>query len=141
MTYRVTQKVLFRHCDPAGIVFYPRYLEMVNDAVESFFDEIVGLPFKAMHETHGVPTVRLEAHFESPSRQGDNLEISLTPIRLGKSSVDLEIVATCHGATRFSISVTLVWINAAMQSEPWPVAIRNAFESQMRTTVRGISVG
>ena len=27
----------FRHCDPAGIVFYPRYFEMMNDAIEIFF--------------------------------------------------------------------------------------------------------
>src|SRR5260370_493059 len=31
-------QVLFRHCDPAGIVFYPRYFEMVNDLVEEWFD-------------------------------------------------------------------------------------------------------
>jgi 4-hydroxybenzoyl-CoA thioesterase len=30
MGYHVTQKVLFRHCDPAGIVFFPRYFEMVR---------------------------------------------------------------------------------------------------------------
>ena len=27
--------VAFRHCDPAGIVFYPRYFEMINDFVEA----------------------------------------------------------------------------------------------------------
>ena len=31
------EKVLFRHCDPAGIVFFPRYFEMINDCVEYFF--------------------------------------------------------------------------------------------------------
>ena len=29
--------VRFQHCDPAGIVFYPRYLEMINQTVEEWF--------------------------------------------------------------------------------------------------------
>ncbi|CPO21707.1 4-hydroxybenzoyl CoA thioesterase [Bordetella pertussis] len=29
-------EVRFRHCDPAGIVFYPRYFEMINDFVEEW---------------------------------------------------------------------------------------------------------
>jgi 4-hydroxybenzoyl-CoA thioesterase len=44
MLFSINQKVLFKHCDPAGIVFYPRYFEMINDCVEAFFDEI-GTPF------------------------------------------------------------------------------------------------
>ncbi|MEL6103010.1 MAG: acyl-CoA thioesterase, partial [Pseudomonadota bacterium] len=28
MSFQFLQKVLFKHCDPAGIVFYPRYFEM-----------------------------------------------------------------------------------------------------------------
>ena len=36
MSFTLTQKVLFKHCDPAGIVFYPRYFEMINDCVEAF---------------------------------------------------------------------------------------------------------
>ena len=31
-------EVRFRHFDPAGIVFYPRYFEMINDFVEEWFD-------------------------------------------------------------------------------------------------------
>ena len=38
------RKVLFKHCDPAGIVFHPRYFETVNDCVAAFFDAL-GDPF------------------------------------------------------------------------------------------------
>ena len=30
--------IRFRHCDPAGIVFYPRFIEMAHSVVEDFFD-------------------------------------------------------------------------------------------------------
>lgn len=40
MLFTFTQKVLFKHCDPAGIVFYPRYFEIINDCIEAFFEQI-----------------------------------------------------------------------------------------------------
>ena len=65
MAFVMVQKVLFKHCDPAGIVFFPRYFEMMNDCVETFFDEI-GLPFDDMHTWGGVPTVNVSSR-EGPS--------------------------------------------------------------------------
>ena len=41
MIYYRTIQVEFNHCDPAGIVFYPRYFEMTNSVVEIFFREVV----------------------------------------------------------------------------------------------------
>ncbi len=38
-------RVEFNHCDPAGIVFYPRYFEMANSVVENFFRDEVDYPF------------------------------------------------------------------------------------------------
>ena len=33
MAFIAQRKVRFQHCDPAGIVFYPRYFEMLNSVV------------------------------------------------------------------------------------------------------------
>ena len=42
MLYHRLYPIEFNHCDPAGIVFYPRYFEMTNSVVENFFaDEVV----------------------------------------------------------------------------------------------------
>ena len=46
--YRRAIQIEFNHCDPAGIVFYPRYFEMVNSVVENFFREVAGHSFAAM---------------------------------------------------------------------------------------------
>ncbi len=79
MTYRRTIPVEFNHCDPAGIVFYPRYFEMTNSVVENFFAEVVGRSYAriSMQDRNGVPTVRLEATFRRPSRLGDRLAFML----------------------------------------------------------------
>ena len=36
MRFTMPQKVQFKHCDPAGIVFYPRYFELLNDTLLGF---------------------------------------------------------------------------------------------------------
>ena len=45
MRYQRLIQIEFNHCDPAGIVFYPRYFEMTNSVVENFFADVVGRSF------------------------------------------------------------------------------------------------
>ncbi|MCO5127369.1 MAG: hypothetical protein M9957_08845 [Rhodobacteraceae bacterium] len=44
MIFRQDIRVGFNHCDPAGIVFYPRYFEMANTVCESFFMRLRAIP-------------------------------------------------------------------------------------------------
>ncbi len=121
------QKILFQHCDPARIVFYPRYFELINAVVEQWFEEGVGLSFAEMHmeREEGVPTLKLDAFFSAPSRLGDLLNFSLTVSRLGNSSVDLKIIADCQGEKRLEANLTLVHIsNSDGKSKHWRAEIR-----------------
>lgn len=81
------QKIRFQHVDYAGIVFYPRYLEMLNDLVEDWFGESLDLPFEKMHKTGGIPTVDLKIQFKSPARLGQTIVKYLWVNELGNSSV------------------------------------------------------
>ncbi|MCV2865872.1 hypothetical protein [Defluviimonas sp. WL0075] len=66
MIYRRAIRVEFNHCDPAGIVFYPRYFEMTNSVCERFFREVAGHSCAAMMVAgEGVPTERMEADFHA----------------------------------------------------------------------------
>jgi 4-hydroxybenzoyl-CoA thioesterase len=67
------EQIRFQHVDYAGIVFYPRYFEMLNCILEDFYDEALGLPFNKMHETGGIPTVDLKVKFIKPARLGEVL--------------------------------------------------------------------
>lgn len=93
-SYQSTILVRFADCDPAQMVFYPRYLTMFNDLVEDWFREGLKLPFSYYHfeQQHGLPTVHLEVDFVAPSRLGDELKATLTVNRVGKSSIGLDIV-------------------------------------------------
>lgn len=81
------ETVRFQHVDFAGIVFYPRFLEMLNNIVEDFYDEALGLPFKNLHKTGGIPTVDLKVQFKKAARLGDVLTKYLWVKKLGASSM------------------------------------------------------
>lgn len=89
MMFTKTELVRFRHTDFAGIVFYPRFFEMVNDLVEDWFAEALGRPFSRIHETHGVPTVDLKVQFRQAARIGETITKHLWVNHLGSSSVVL----------------------------------------------------
>ncbi len=128
--FAIEQKVLFKHCDPAGIVFYPRYFEMMNDLVEAFFDDI-GAPFEVLHRTHAVPTATIRSTFHAPSRHGDVLTLTAAPTRIGGASMDMALAAACAGEPRFDTALTLVHIDRAGRPERWPDAIRAAAAARL----------
>ena len=124
MIYTRIMPVEFNHCDPAGIVFYPRYFELTNSLVENFFAGVVGHSYAAMMDAgQGVPTARLEVNFKAPSRLGDKLEWTLQVARIGGSSVTFVANAMVKGHPRVTADLTLVWV-AAGKPAPWPDTIR-----------------
>ena len=81
------EKIKFKHIDYAGIVFYPRFLEMLNDLIEDWFEEALDRPFSKMHETNGIPTVDLKIQFKNPARLGEVLTKKLWVKDIGFASV------------------------------------------------------
>lgn len=126
MSFTFPQKILFKHCDPAGIVFYPRYFEMINDCVETFFDSVLHTPFEELHKTGGIPTAQISASFSTPSRHGDHLNLCLTPTKIGRSSLSLSFIARCHDQARFQAKSTLVYIGKDGKPTSWPDELRNS---------------
>jgi 4-hydroxybenzoyl-CoA thioesterase len=121
------QKVRFQHCDPAGIVFYPRYFEMINATVEEWFAQRLGVPFETLHGSlvAAVPTASISVDFHAPSRLGDILEFRLRPTRIGRSSVRLSIAATCGGEKRLTMESTLVFTKEGPgKPASWPEDLR-----------------
>ena len=132
MSFSIKQKVLFRHCDPAGIVFYPRYFEMINDTIEAFFESALGFPWETSLKTGGIPTAQISATFVAPSRYGDILNLELRCKSLGRSSVNLELAFLCGENTRMTASSTLVNVDVAGRPVAWPKDLRAAIETQLQ---------
>lgn len=127
--------VLFQHCDPAGIVFYPRYFEMLNETVEHWFAARLGCGFAELHGARGlgIPTVALSTRFLAPSRLGDPLEISLRPDALGRTSAGLLFRAVCGAEARLEMQSTIVCVRMADGRPcPWPEDIRARLEQEWK---------
>ncbi|OKH86410.1 hypothetical protein LF95_22635 [Thalassospira sp. TSL5-1] len=131
-------KVGFAHCDPAGIVFYPRYFEMVNATVEEWFETGLGCGFAQLHGPMqaAVPTVSLKVDFKRPSRLGDVLMFALFVGRVGRSSLDLQIEMTGEndpaGQSRLTATLTLVFTQKGITgATPWPENLRAKLESKI----------
>ena len=133
MSYHRDIRIEFNHCDPAGIVFYPRYFEMTNSMVENFFRDALDYPFEriALEEGHGVPTVRLEADFTAPSRLGEMVRFTLALKRLGRSSACFAITGEHGGETRLRVMLTLAWTGTNGRARPWPEDLRRALAGHL----------
>jgi len=101
------------HTDPAGIVFYPRYFEMINEVVEDFFREALGRPFGDWHRRKktGVPTVHIDTSFLAPSYCDDVLTYSLCISKLGHSSATFLIKARCGDEQRLKAALTIAHVD------------------------------
>lgn len=126
MSYRRRVPVEFNHCDPAGIVFYPRYFEMLNSTIENFFADVLAYSFARIHvEEHcAVPTAHIDATFSAPSRLGDILDFVLEIEEVGRSSVRLVQRVGAGGQDRLQCTSTLVWVGRDGRAAPWPDVIR-----------------
>ena len=112
--YRKQILVRFGDCDPAGIVFYPRYFDMFNSLVEDWCREELNFSFSEIitHRGWGLPTVHLEVDFLAPSVFGEVLSATLVVTGLGKTSINLNILLQGPDSVdRVRGKVTLVLID------------------------------
>jgi len=132
MLYTRIIRVEFNHCDPAGIMFYPRYFEMTNSVVENFFREVAQRPFEEMMaKGQGVPTAGMQVAFHAPTRLGEVLDWRMQITRLGRSSIGLHLEAHCGDSHRISADLTLVFVTFSGRPEPWPEDVRNRITNFM----------
>lgn len=132
--FRVRIPIRFGDCDAAGIVYYPRYFEMISRTVEDWFDGPLDWSFRRLHlDDHtSIPTARFEVDFVAESKLADVVEFSLMVERIGVSSSRLRIQAHCHGELRLDVRQTLVFVDMnTMKSRPWPDELRSRMEPFM----------
>jgi 4-hydroxybenzoyl-CoA thioesterase len=102
--------IRFSQCDPAGIVFFPQYLVMVNDLNEDWVSTLLGLPYADLigRRRTGLPTVSLQCEFTAVSRMGEVVTLGLSVERLGTRSVTLRHGCRLGDESRMSIRQVLV---------------------------------
>ncbi len=109
--FEVPVRVRFAHCDPAGIVFFPQYLVMVNNLVEDWVGDALGVPYAELigWRRTGLPTVGLQCEFTAISRMGEDVTMGLSVDRLGTKSLTLQLGCRCGEEQRMRVRQVLVF--------------------------------
>jgi len=124
--------IRFSHCDPAGIVYFVHFFDMVGGVVEDWFREAVGLPFNEMHLERrvGFPIVNTGCEFFRPALLGDTLRLELVIAKLGRSSIEFLVTGSVAGEEKFRArhKVALVSLDT-FRSLPIPDDMRKRMQA------------
>ena len=80
-------------CDPAGIIFYPRYFEIFDTSTTVLIEHALGMnkiDYLKAYDFAGHPLVEARARFRLPTRFGDEVAIETALIECGRSSFKIE---------------------------------------------------
>ena len=110
--FTIEKRILFQHCDPAGIVFYPQYFYLLSEAME----ELMLAAGKPQHEhitvkRCGWPIVKLDVDFVGMSRYGDTIWIDVTIRRIGGASMAIDYRIRGANGDRLRASTTIVHVD------------------------------
>jgi 4-hydroxybenzoyl-CoA thioesterase len=137
LVFRTPISIRFAHCDPAGIVFYPRYFELINGVVEDWCAQGLGMSFHEIHMVQGIglPTVHIETDFVKTSVMGDELIAELRVIKLGRASSTVEI-RMLGQEQDLRLTARLVLVMAQVQERKaiaLPIALREQMQNYLAT--------
>lgn len=137
--FRLLVHVRWGDCDPAGIMYFPRFFERFHDAMERWFEESLGLPYDAliMGRRLGLPSVHTEADFRVPCRFGERLVVELRVAKLGRSSIELGYRVVVGGEAEPRLTgrtvCALMDLDPARPTHaravPWPEDLRARIEA------------
>lgn len=130
---RRTIRIEWGDCDPAGIVFYPRYFEWFDACTLALF-QAAGFLRGDLVTRQGIaiPMVDMKSRFMIPSAFGEEITVETTVTRFGRSSFDILHKVLKGADLAVECSETRVWIRVEatatqrLKSQPIPEAVMQA---------------
>ena len=126
-------RIAWGDCDPAGIIYYPRYFEIFDASTAMLFEAALKITKFQMFKTFdfaGWPLVRTHARFIKPTRFGDDVIVE-SKITFGRSSFEIEHRITLNGETYVECAEKRVWTvrnaEGQLKSHPVPQAVLERF--------------
>jgi 4-hydroxybenzoyl-CoA thioesterase len=100
-------------CDPAGIVYYPRYLAFFDACTAALFERALGMTkqdYLKAYSFDGHPLASTHVRFLIPTTFGDDVTIETTIVEFRRSSFDLRHRLLKQGKLAVECSETRVWV-------------------------------
>jgi acyl-CoA thioesterase FadM len=115
--------VRLSHTDAAGVIFFPRLLEMAQESWEDF------LAANGLALAHGLegprpllPIVHCEADYRRPMRLGDRFRAQLSLARAGRSSLGLRHRFLAPDGTLLAEALTIHVAMERRSGQPVPLS-------------------
>ena len=108
-----TIRIEWCDCDPAGIIFYPRYFEIFDTSTTALFERVLGMTkvdYLKAFDFAGHPVVETRARFRQPTRFGDDIAIETRLVECAQSALRLEHRISKGGALAVEGFETRVWL-------------------------------
>ena len=112
LTYTRHTRIEWGDCDPAGIVYYPRYFALFDSCTTALFSQALGMSkyqFIRHYDFDGYPMVDTRARFLKPARYGDDVVIETKVTEFRRSSFDVQHRLTRGGELAVECFDTRVW--------------------------------
>ena len=112
LTYTRKTRIEWGDCDPAGIVFYPRYFALFDSCTTALFSQALGMSkyqFTKHYKFAGYPMVDTRARFLKPTKFGDDVVIETAVTEFRRSSFDVRHRLTLNGELAVECLDTRVW--------------------------------
>lgn len=111
-TFRRSLTIAWGDCDPAGIVFNPRFFEMFDASSWQMFEAALGVKRQDINARYGIVGIALvdaRANFMKPARFGDTVEIVSRVKEIRRSSFEIEHLLSVGGELAVEGNETRVW--------------------------------
>jgi 4-hydroxybenzoyl-CoA thioesterase len=118
-----TTRIEWCDCDPAGIIFYPRYFEIFDTSTTALIERVLGMnkfAYLKAYDFAGHPVVETRARFRQPTRFGDDISIETKLVECGESTLKLEHRISKGGALAVEGFETRVWAKRDA-GDPWRI--------------------
>ena len=143
MGFRKQIKVRFSDTDPAGVMYFPRFLDSFHGVFEDWFDEDLKMPYRWMLEDTrvGFPTVSVDVDYRGPFRFGETMTVELSVTEVGDRSFACTYRARLAGSDRVLVRAVMKVATVDLdkfKSVPIPNKLRQALEHRLEAPVRDV---
>jgi 4-hydroxybenzoyl-CoA thioesterase len=130
--WRAPVRIRFSHCDPAGIVYFARYLDILNGVVEDWFEAALSLSYAEFigPRRTGLGYGHVSVDYFAPAMMGDRLAAVPLLERIGTASLALRV--HLYRGEEPILSAHLVIVTTSLdvhRAIPLPADLRAAVEA------------
>lgn len=129
------RKVQWGDCDPAAIVYTPRFLDYALEAIDAWMGTVLGADWFVMNTQMGIggPMVHVALDFQSPARAGDVIALDVRLEKATRSALTFVVQGKVGAKRRIYTArcVSVIIDRKRFKSMPLPPTFRRRIDAYL----------